>query len=684
MYLKKGLVLIALTFFILTSATAIASNDGKNGNIVGSVNFTDRIVYFLDHTSSPTEGNWITMESSSEEGRIQLPHPIKLTYCGPKFIEYGGVSGTLCKLQGENYTVTYPSNPTYLSHPVYLPGENVNMSFHGDSCLKGETEVYLLNITSDSAYEIFDVFKAEDIGNLDNLFHSNMDGEYRRYSVALGEGGDILNYSFGSLEPGQYCVVMIQENKDGSLTVVSATAFAVLEHKLRILAPANITEGKDLDISINLENAPDEKNCTYGAVLIKEQAYKANIKINSDGTRNGTSVIINDIDLIDEFDINSSNYRSKLTRDELQTEIQTMIGEGRGSIAIGEKGQRELSLTAFDLPPGYYYLLMGAYAPGKGLVGLAQTELKIKSKDSSENNGSSGNGGNNGGNGNGGNDNEGDDDNGGNNGDNENGGNNNNGGNNGDNENGGNNDNGGGNGGNSKGGSNGGAGGSPEPSRNVKSKELCQQFISNGKQINFKFAQGATSIDYVNFNAKKTVGKITTIVEELKAKSFLALSVPEGEVYKYVNIWIGNDGFADSNNIGNAAVGFKVSKYWITENDIDANSIILQHFSGSDWNRLPTKKLSENEEYILFEAETPGFSPFAITAEKSLTVIEKESGETQVSSEAKTESESDLTSNSDIFSQGNINPGISKIARFFIAFLIVILLGKITMKKHKS
>ena len=382
--MKKSLLIIALTVFILTSATAIAGNNEKDVSPIGSINFTDRVVYVLDHTSDPAEGNWITMESTYEARRIQLPQPINLTYSGPKFKEYGGASGTLYKDENESYTITYPSSSFYLTHPVYLPGEKVNMSFHGDSSLKGTVEIYLFNITSDSAYGIFDSFKAGDIENLDSLFHSNIDGNYKKYSAVLGKNGDLLDYDFGPLDAGQYCIVMIQENEDDSLTALSATAFVVAEYELHVSAPASIVKGEDLDINMALESAPNENNCTYGAVLISEKAYKANIEIDSDGTRNGTSVIVNEVDLIDEFDINSSNYRSKLTRDELQTEIQTIIGEGKGSIAIGEKGQKTLSLTAFDLPPGSYYLLAGAYSPGKGLVGLTQLEVEIKSKGSSD------------------------------------------------------------------------------------------------------------------------------------------------------------------------------------------------------------------------------------------------------------------------------------------------------------
>ncbi|HET8687249.1 MAG TPA: TIGR04279 domain-containing protein [Methanosarcina sp.] len=382
---------IAFTLFILISATAIAENNEKGVSPIGNINFSDRVVYVLDHTSDPKEGNWITMVCPSEGREIQLPQPISFTYCGPKSIEYDGVSGTLYKSEDENYTITYPSTPAYCTYPVYLPREEVNMSFHGDSSLKGDVEIYLFNVTSKSAHGLLDAFKAGDIGNLSNLSQNNMDGNYKKYSTVLGENGNLLDYNFGPLDAGQYCIVIAQENKDGSLTVLSANAFIVAEHELRASAPSSITKGKDLDISMSLENVPDENNCTFGAVLIRDQAYKANIKIDSNGTKNGTSVVVNEINLIDEFDINSSNYRSKLTRNELQTEIQTIIGEGNGSIAIGEKGQKSLSLTAFDLPPGSYYLFTGAYSPGKGLIGVTQTDVEIKSKDNSKNNDNSGN-----------------------------------------------------------------------------------------------------------------------------------------------------------------------------------------------------------------------------------------------------------------------------------------------------
>lgn len=175
----------------------------------------------------------------------------------------------------------------------------------------------------------------------------------------------------------------------------------------------------------------------------------------------------------------------------------------------------------------------------------------------------------------------------------------------------------GGSSGSSSGGSSGGGGGSPEPASNVQVKEISQQFVTNGNHINFEFPQEATSVAHIRFDSKKSAGKITTIVEELKEKSVLTPTEPEGQIYRHLNIWVGNEGFATQENIENSSIWFRVSKAWITENDIDVNSITLQRFADDTWNSLPTTKLDEQEEYFVFEAKTPGFSPFAITGQKN-------------------------------------------------------------------
>ena len=151
--MKKSLLIVVLGILILTSTTATANNNEKSVVPIGSINFTDRVVYVLDHTNNPTQGNWIIMGNPFAETRIQLPHPIKITYKGPKHIEFGGASGTLYKDKNGKLTVNYPSAYVYRTLPIYQPGEDAVMFFFGEAGLKGDVEIFLIKVTPDTVFE---------------------------------------------------------------------------------------------------------------------------------------------------------------------------------------------------------------------------------------------------------------------------------------------------------------------------------------------------------------------------------------------------------------------------------------------------------------------------------------------------------------------------------------------------
>ena len=163
------------------------------------------------------------------------------------------------------------------------------------------------------------------------------------------------------------------------------------------------------------------------------------------------------------------------------------------------------------------------------------------------------------------------------------------------------------------------ADGSPEPQSNVEIKELSQTFVASGKSVKFEFPRNATSVVCVSFDSKKTAGKTTTIAEMLKEKSTLVIGLPSDEVYKYLNIWVGNSGFATPNNIENAVVNFKVDKSWIQDKKIDKSSITLNRYSDKKWSQLPASLSGEDNKYLYFTAKTTGFSPFAITGKSTAT-----------------------------------------------------------------
>ncbi len=168
------------------------------------------------------------------------------------------------------------------------------------------------------------------------------------------------------------------------------------------------------------------------------------------------------------------------------------------------------------------------------------------------------------------------------------------------------------------GGSGGGTGGSPEPQKNVAAKDTTKVFISGDKPVYFNFTNDVTVVDYISFTSKKTVGKTTAIVENLKNKSSLVSELPEGIVYKSFNMWVGNAGYGDSNSILDAAISFKVDKSWTQENDIDLSSILLYKYDGEkkEWEKLSVNLVNEDNEFLHFTANVPGYSSFVIIGEK--------------------------------------------------------------------
>ncbi|WP_052728876.1 CARDB domain-containing protein [Methanosarcina barkeri] len=161
--------------------------------------------------------------------------------------------------------------------------------------------------------------------------------------------------------------------------------------------------------------------------------------------------------------------------------------------------------------------------------------------------------------------------------------------------------------------SSGGASLSKEPVSNVDAKELSTRNVQSGYHIKFDFLEGATCITYIEFDSIKTLKRTITTAEVLKDKSVFVSEVPPGNIYKYVNIWVGNYGTGVANYCENGVIEFKVEKPWFEENNINQSQITLQWYNES-WEPLNTEKVKEDTNYVYFKSKTPGFSCFAITS----------------------------------------------------------------------
>ena len=82
-------------------------------------------------------------------------------------------------------------------------------------------------------------------------------------------------------------------------------------------------------------------------------------------------------------------------------------------------------------------------------------------------------------------------------------------------------------------------------------------------------------------------------------------------VYSYFNI----TSDLKENEIKNASVNFDVSQKWINSSNLDKDSVKLKRYK-ENWTDLKTEKISEDSVKVSYKSESPGFSLFAITAEK--------------------------------------------------------------------
>jgi len=166
----------------------------------------------------------------------------------------------------------------------------------------------------------------------------------------------------------------------------------------------------------------------------------------------------------------------------------------------------------------------------------------------------------------------------------------------------------------SSGGSIGGSTGSSlEAYSNVETKKVVRKYIQKDVDTKYTFIDPSNPIGSVGFTPIVNAGYISVSVEVLNDVSTLVDTTPPGKVYKNLNIWVGSGGWATSNTVLNPIITFSVDKSWVSENNIDPATVKLLRYT-TMWTELKTTKTGEDAEKIYYSAETPGFSPFAISA----------------------------------------------------------------------
>ncbi len=154
-----------------------------------------------------------------------------------------------------------------------------------------------------------------------------------------------------------------------------------------------------------------------------------------------------------------------------------------------------------------------------------------------------------------------------------------------------------------------GSGGSSGGSSTTTETVRVSANAGESETVSFTKEFGITEIALI---PAEKLSSVSITVEEAKAADSAVVSAGStgSNVYKYLKI-------TSKAEVEEAKIKFKVSLGWFVQQDYDENKVTLMHYTDK-WESLPTTKAGKDLKYAYYEAETTGFSLFAITAEKKV------------------------------------------------------------------
>jgi|GEM_PF-6065832 len=134
--------------------------------------------------------------------------------------------------------------------------------------------------------------------------------------------------------------------------------------------------------------------------------------------------------------------------------------------------------------------------------------------------------------------------------------------------------------------------------------------ISPGVNKIMKVTSDDFGIKEIELGVNTAANNVNLVVEKLPAK---LSTMPDlsGKVFKYLQITAKN--LASTNLKGVAKIRFQVTQSWLSTNGVSSANIVLDRLVNGAWQQLKTTLLKSDSTNAYYEAETPGFSYFAIT-----------------------------------------------------------------------
>lgn len=166
------------------------------------------------------------------------------------------------------------------------------------------------------------------------------------------------------------------------------------------------------------------------------------------------------------------------------------------------------------------------------------------------------------------------------------------------------------------GGGSGGAGGGGGAAAAVSESQTITT-ISAGGTATTTFIKTAIAVTNIIITSliDATNVRITVTEASQPVDSPDPIAAAKGGVYKYIRI---TESLIGDDNLKTVKIKFKVERSWFKDNNYDEETVKLMRYKGGKWVILKTTKIKSSSKYVYYEAESPGLTTFAITAEKKI------------------------------------------------------------------
>ncbi|GEM_PF-6904508 len=167
-----------------------------------------------------------------------------------------------------------------------------------------------------------------------------------------------------------------------------------------------------------------------------------------------------------------------------------------------------------------------------------------------------------------------------------------------------------------------------QPPESVTSTHTAVNHVMGGTSIQYDLSSTGSPVLGISFDAKDNEGLVVAKVQMLSNRPE-GISAPPGNSYQVMSVDVGSQGTISSHNADNILIRFKVSREWISDNNIDVSTIRMTRYNDGEWGELPTSRENEDDEFLYFFAETPGFSIFSVVGDEVMAASEETGASSQ-------------------------------------------------------